>query len=58
MTGGGPIFHTESVVMYLYQKGFVEFQMGYASAVAWVLFVVILAISALQLRLSRYRDAD
>jgi ABC-type sugar transport system permease subunit len=32
--------------------------MGYASAFAWVLFVVILAISALQLRLSRYRDAD
>ncbi|MBM9506187.1 carbohydrate ABC transporter permease [Actinacidiphila acididurans] len=58
MTSGGPIFHTESVVMYLYQKGFVEFRMGYASAVAWVLFVVILAVSALQLRLSRYRDAD
>ncbi|MEW2521592.1 carbohydrate ABC transporter permease [Actinacidiphila alni] len=58
MTSGGPIFHTESVVMYLYQKGFVEFQMGYASAVAWVLFVIILAISALQLRLSRFRDAD
>ncbi|MFJ1588171.1 carbohydrate ABC transporter permease [Streptomyces sp. NPDC088197] len=58
MTSGGPIFHTESVVMYLYQKGFVEFQMGYASAVAWILFVIILAISALQLRLSRFRDAD
>ncbi|MFF4749017.1 carbohydrate ABC transporter permease [Streptomyces sp. NPDC002514] len=58
MTGGGPIFHTESVVMYLYQKGFVEFQMGYASAIAWVLFAVILVISALQLRLSRYRDVD
>lgn len=58
MTSGGPIFHTESVVMYLYQKGFVEFQMGYASAIAWVLFAIILAISAVQLKLSRYRDAD
>ncbi|MFB7496607.1 carbohydrate ABC transporter permease [Streptomyces sp. NPDC056161] len=58
MTGGGPIFHTESVVMYLYQKGFVEFQMGYASAIAWVLLAVILVISAVQLRLSRYRDVD
>lgn len=58
MTSGGPIFHTESVVMYLYEKGFVEFQMGYASAIAWVLFVIILVISALQLRISRYRDAD
>jgi len=58
MTGGGPIFHTESVVMYLYEKGFVEFQMGYASAISWVLFVIILAISAVQLRVSRYRDVD
>jgi len=58
MTSGGPIFHTESVVMYLYEKGFVEFQMGYASALAWVLFVIILAISAVQLRVLRYRDAD
>lgn len=58
MTGGGPIFHTESIVMYLYQKGFVEFQMGYASAVAWVLFLVILAISIVQLRVARYRDVD
>jgi len=56
MTSGGPIFHTESVVMYLYSKGFVEFQMGYASAIAWVLFVIILAVSAVQLRVSRYRD--
>ena len=53
MTDGGPIFHTESIVMYLYEKGFVEFQMGYASAIAWVLFAIILAISAVQLRLSR-----
>jgi ABC-type sugar transport system permease subunit len=58
MTSGGPIFHTESVVMYLYQKGFVEFQMGYASAVAWMLFVIILAISVVQLRVLRYRDVD
>jgi ABC-type sugar transport system permease subunit len=58
MTGGGPIFHTESIVMYLYQKGFVEFSMGYASAIAWVLFILILAVSVIQLRVSRYRDVD
>lgn len=58
MTSGGPIFHTESVVMYLYEKAFVEFQMGYASAIAWVLFVIILIISAVQLRVARYRDVD
>jgi ABC-type sugar transport system permease subunit len=58
MTSGGPIFHTESVVMYLYEQGFVNFQMGYASAIAWVLFLIILVISAVQLRVARYRDAD
>ncbi|HEX3958141.1 MAG TPA: sugar ABC transporter permease [Trebonia sp.] len=58
MTSGGPIFHTESVVMYLYEEGFVDFQMGYASAIAWVLFLIILIISAIQLRVLRYRDVD
>lgn len=58
MTKGGPLFSTESVVMYLYQRGFIDFRMGYASAIAWVLFVVILAISFVQLRLMRYQDVD
>lgn len=58
MTSGGPVFSTESIVMYLYEKGFVEFQMGYASAIAWVLFIVILAVSAVQLRIARRHDGD
>jgi ABC-type sugar transport system permease subunit len=58
MTKGGPLFATESVVMYLYQRGFIDFQMGYASAIAWALFLIILAISFVQLRLLRYRDVD
>ena len=58
MTAGGPIFHTESIVMYIYQRGFVDFRMGYASAIAWVLFLMILAISLVQLRLLRSDDGD
>lgn len=58
MTDGGPVFHTESVVMYLYQRGFVDFRLGYASAIAWVLFLLILAVSVAQLRMLRYRDVD
>lgn len=58
MTSGGPIFSTESIVMYLYSKGFVQFQMGYASAIAWILFLIILGISVVQLRIFRYRDVD
>lgn len=41
-----------TVVFYLYQQGFVNFNMGYASATAWVLFVVIFAITLIQFRLS------
>lgn len=58
MTNGGPIFHTESLVQYLYAQGFVNFSLGYASAIAWVLFLIILAVSLLQLRALRYRDVD
>ncbi|RKS79941.1 multiple sugar transport system permease protein/raffinose/stachyose/melibiose transport system permease protein [Motilibacter peucedani] len=58
MTGGGPVFHTESVVQYLYQRGFVDFSLGYASAVAWVLTLVIFAVALLQLRILRYSDVD
>lgn len=58
MTNGGPIFGTESVVMYLYQRGFVDFRMGYASAIAWILFIVVLLLSIFQLKLFRFRDVD
>jgi len=40
-------------VIYLFRNAFEFFEMGYASALAWVLFVVILAITVVQLRLSR-----
>ncbi len=41
-----------TVVYYLYQMGFQRFQMGYASATAWVLFVVIFIITLIQFRMS------
>ena len=40
-------------VPYLFQKGFGDFQMGYASAMAWVLFVIIMIITVFQLWLSK-----
>ena len=58
MTDGGPLRHTETLVTYMYTAGFEQFRSGYASALAWVLFVLILAASAVQLRLFRYRDVD
>lgn len=58
MTRGGPLFATESLVTYMFHQGFDLFRMGYASSVATVLFVLILAVSAVQLRMFRYHDVD
>ena len=51
MTGGGPANATNTIVLYIFQNGFQFFRMGYASAVAWVLFAVIFAITLVQMRL-------
>lgn len=53
MTQGGPDGNTESVVMYVYQQAFQSFQMGYASTVALIVFVVMMLVTLLQFRLSR-----
>ena len=52
MTQGGPNFATTSLVMYIFQNAFEYLEMGYASAVAWVLFFIILALSLVQLHFS------
>jgi multiple sugar transport system permease protein len=51
MTSGGPAGSTSVIVFYLYQQAFTYFRMGYASAVGYVLFVIILVLTWLQLRL-------
>ncbi|MGH3311133.1 MAG: carbohydrate ABC transporter permease [Streptomyces sp.] len=51
MTEGGPDNSTLTVSLGMYQQGFRFFHMGYASAMAYVLFTVILAVTLLQLRL-------
>ena len=50
---GGPIDSTLFYTLYLYQKGFNEFRMGYASAMAWVLVLVVAAITAVLFRTAR-----
>jgi multiple sugar transport system permease protein len=52
MTGGGPANSTLFTVLYLYRLAFEQFNMGFASAVAWLLFLVILVFTLIQLRLS------
>ena len=58
MTGGGPLFTTDTLVTKLYRDGFVNYETGYAAATSWVLFVVVVLVSVLQLRIFRYNDAD
>ena len=57
MTGGGPLDATLSVTMYMYQQGFPFFHQGYASAIAYVLFVIVAAVAFLQFRFLRTDDA-
>lgn len=44
---GGPLNSTLFYTLYLYQQGFTNFQMGYASAMAWILLLVIAFVTAL-----------
>lgn len=52
LTGGGPIDSTEFYGIYLYHNAFQFFKMGYASAMAWILFVVIVIFTVLVFRTS------
>ena len=53
VTSGGPANSTLFVLLYLYRKAFLIFQMGYASAIAWVLFVIILLFTVVQFAVAR-----
>jgi multiple sugar transport system permease protein len=53
MTRGGPAGSTRSVVLLMYEQGFRWWNMGYAAAIAVVLFLIILGATAVQLGLRR-----
>ena len=53
ITSGGPDNASLFYVLYLYRNGWQYFKMGYASALAWVLFVLIMILTVLVLRVSR-----
>ncbi len=61
MTQGGPVDSTLFYVYYLFNKAFRYFEMGFASAQAWFLFVIILILTLIQLRLAKlwvYYEAE
>ena len=53
MTQGGPLKSTTSLVLFMYEEGFRWWRMGFAASIAFVLFVIILAATLLQLRLQK-----
>lgn len=54
ITKGGPLNETLFMVLYIYNKAFTASEMGYASALSWVLLFIILAFTLLILRTSKY----
>jgi multiple sugar transport system permease protein len=50
---GGPRNSALFIVMYLFKRAFEFLEMGYASAIAWMLFLIILAVTVVQFRLSK-----
>jgi multiple sugar transport system permease protein len=53
LTRGGPGDASRTLVLYIYEQAFQNFRMGYASAIAMILFIIILGLTLLQFRLSR-----
>lgn len=53
MTKGGPGGSTETILYYIYANAFQNFKMGYASALAWVLFIIVFTLTLIQFRAQR-----
>ena len=53
MTQGGPVNSTNMLVLYIYQNAFQYFEAGYASAVSVLLFLMMIGLTAIQLRSSK-----
>ncbi len=56
MTGGDPLYSTTTIVHQIYQRGFTEFRMGYASAMAVVLLLIVLACTVANSLINRSAD--
>ncbi|MCC6495564.1 MAG: sugar ABC transporter permease [Propionibacteriaceae bacterium] len=48
MTGGGPYFRTETLVLYIFTTAVERYELGYASAISWVLVLLVFAVSLIQ----------
>ncbi|GAA1028446.1 sugar ABC transporter permease [Virgisporangium ochraceum] len=58
MTSGGPNFSTRSALQYIYDVGFTDFRTGYAAAASTLFFLVVLAVSAVWLTMTRRQEPE
>lgn len=56
-SGGAPLSSTITIVQYIYQTAFIDFQLGYASALTYVLIGVVSVLSIVQIRVGGSDDA-
>ena len=53
MTAGGPASATTTSVLYIYEKAFTTFELGYSSSLAFVLFIIIMVLTLVQMKIMR-----
>jgi ABC-type sugar transport system permease subunit len=58
MTEGGPAYATQTLSYYIYVKAFRNFDMGYAAAMSYALFVILVILTLIQMRVMRSRVDD
>ncbi|HZW39396.1 MAG TPA: sugar ABC transporter permease [Ignavibacteriaceae bacterium] len=56
MTQGGPVNSTLSIVLYMYQEGFRWWRIGYSTAIAFMLFIIIMIGTVIQFKLQKESD--
>ena len=58
MTSGGPLGSTSTMMYYIYEKSFIEYKMGYASALSWIFFIIIFIITLIQYKFRNEREGE
>ena len=58
MTEGGQLGSTSTIMYYIYEQGFMSYNMGYASALAWIFFALILVFTLIQFRFRREQGGE
>ena len=58
MTGGGPINASKTISMTIYDNAFLYERFGYSSAIGVIFFVIIAAVTVIQLRVTRSKEVE